>query len=38
VNVDPTKELTIAIDTHTVVVGAVGGVFDHPVGGVPTLV
>jgi hypothetical protein len=38
VNVAVDLELTNAIDTHTLLVGAAGGVFDQPVGGVPTLV
>jgi len=31
-------ELTNAIETQTLLVGEAGGVLDHPVGGVPTLV
>jgi hypothetical protein len=38
VNVAVDLELTNAIETHTLLVGAAGGVLDQPAGGVPTLV
>jgi hypothetical protein len=38
VNAVEERELTREIEAQTVLVGVAGGVDDHPVGGVPTLV